>query len=102
MNYTKIGLIKQMVSSVIDVAGFYLLWITIHFVAAQLYPLACSPPSITGFLMSPFLVETPWCKGLRWIIGEGANVIQTMWIVLGTWFCSKLLRKKTREQVDDS
>lgn len=102
MNYTKMSLIKHIFHSIIDVAGFYILWISIHFTAAQLYPMACSPPSVTGFLMSPFLVETPWCKGLRWIIGEGANVIRTMWIVLGTWFCSKLLGKKTQERVANS
>ena len=84
--------IKTLGHTIWKITSFYLIWITIHYVAAHLYPRLCAPLSLTGFLISPFVVETPWCASLRWLINEGSGVIKTMWIVLGTWLCSKFIR----------
>jgi len=84
--------IKTLGQSVWQITGFYLIWITIHYIAAHLYPLLCASLSVTGFLISPFVVETPWCTSLRWLINEGTTVVKTMWIVFGTWLCTKFIR----------
>ena len=72
----------------ISITGIYFLWIFLHYFASHLYVKLCVPESILGFLISPLLITTPYCVGLRWIIQTGANSINNMWIVLGTWFCN--------------
>jgi hypothetical protein len=75
----------------INVSGIYLLWIFLHYIASQLYIELCVPKSIMGFLISPFMTATPQCQGLRWVVYNAANIINNMWILLGTWICSTLL-----------
>jgi hypothetical protein len=78
---------------IIRVSGIYLLWIFLHYIASHLYIHLCVPNSWYGLLLSPFLVETPHCKGLRWIVYNGANIVSNMWIVLGSWLCTILITK---------
>jgi len=69
----------------------YLLWIVLHYVAAHLYARYCTPLTIMGFIISPFIITAPHCKGLRWVLYNGATMIETMWVVFGTWLCSKII-----------
>ena len=39
-------------------------------------------------MMSPFMISTPHCQGLRWIVYNAANIINNMWILIGTWVYS--------------
>jgi hypothetical protein len=80
---------------VFEIGGIYVAWIFIHYVASYLYIYFCVPPSFMGFIMSPFLVATPQCVGLRWAVTTGANTIHAMWGVVGVWICGKLLTKQT-------
>lgn len=73
------------------ISGIYLLWIMLHFVASHLYIDLCVPKTIVGLLISPFLMSTPHCQGLRWIVFNAANVINNMWIIVGAWICSYLI-----------
>jgi hypothetical protein len=75
----------------IKISGVYLLWICLHYIASQLYIELCVPKSVFGFLISPFMTSTPQCQGLRWIVYNAANMINNMWLLLGTWICSTLL-----------
>jgi hypothetical protein len=70
---------------------FYVMWIMLHFVASHVYINVCVPQTLWGFIISPFMSLTPQCQSLRWIIYNGGNVINNMWIVLGTWCCSILM-----------
>jgi len=38
--------------------------------------------------MSPFMIATPHCQGLRWIIYNAAGIINNMWILIGAWIYS--------------
>jgi len=76
---------------IIKVSGVYLLWILLHYVASHLYVTLCVPKTVMGFIMSPFMTATPHCQGLRWIVYNAANMINNMWIILGTWLCSTIL-----------
>jgi hypothetical protein len=76
---------------IINVGGIYLLWIFLHYLASHLYVKLCVPNTIFGFVMSPFMTATPHCQGLRWVIYNSANMINNMWIVLGSWICSTIL-----------
>jgi hypothetical protein len=73
-----------------SVAGLYILWMVLHFVSANLYVYYCAHMSLFGFLMSPVLASAPHCRAIRWVLNSGAQSIDAMWIVLGTWVCSKL------------
>lgn len=79
----------------IRIIFIYFLWIKLHYIASILYTTFCTPNTLYGFIMSPFLIMTPQCQGLRWIIYTGANTINNMWIVLGTYICTKLINLET-------
>lgn len=85
------GVIFKIGEWVIKISGVYLVWIALHFFASQFYIQLCVPKTIYGFLISPFLIATPHCQALRWIVYNGANAINNMWIVMGTWFCSQFM-----------
>jgi hypothetical protein len=76
---------------IIKVSGIYLLWIILHYIASHLYVKLCVPNTVIGFLISPFMIATPHCQGLRWIVYNAANIINNMWILMGSWICSILL-----------
>lgn len=69
-------------------SGIYLLWICLHYFSAHLYVKFCVPDTIIGFLMSPFMIATPHCQGLRWIVYNAAGIINNMWIFIGAWIYS--------------
>lgn len=81
-NYIKVGF---------SIYGIYLLWILLHFGATHLYVEYCVPRSWFGLLTSPLLTSTPQCQGLRWIINNGGNQINSMWISIGSWIYIKLI-----------
>jgi hypothetical protein len=72
-----------------NMAGFYLLWISIHFAAAHLYIKYCTPYTVFGFIVSPLINSAPHCVAFRWCISYGSTTITTMWVVVGTWLASK-------------
>jgi hypothetical protein len=73
--------------------GYYLIWVTLHYLAVHLYPMYCAPLTITGFILSPFMVSTTHCIAMRWLITEGSNVIVTMWLAIGAYAIQKMLRR---------
>lgn len=70
------------------ISGVYILWISLHYFSAHLYVKFCVPNSVIGFIMSPFMIMTPHCQGLRWIVYNAANIINHMWILIGAWIYS--------------
>jgi hypothetical protein len=84
-----INKVRPYVEFINAAAGLYLLWVAIHYVAAQLYVYYCTPLTFMGFIMSPLMVAAPHCYTFRWCITNGANNISTMWVVFGTWIASK-------------
>ena len=71
-------------------SGIYLLWICLHYFSAHLYIKFCVPDTILGFLMSPFMIATPHCQGLRWIVYNAAGIINNMWMLIGAWVYSMI------------
>ena len=70
-------------------SSLYLFWIMLHYFSTQMYVYYCAPRGFYGFFISPFLVAAPHCRAIRWIIHNGGNMVDNMWIILGTWLCSK-------------
>lgn len=72
----------------LKVSGIYLVWICLHYGSSHLYVKLCVPNTLTGFIMSPFMVSTPHCQGLRWVVYNAANIINNMWLLIGAWIYS--------------
>jgi len=72
--------------------GIYIIWIFIHYISAHCYVYWCTPASIGGVISTPFLVMMPHCQAMRWCIVSGADAINTMWIVIGSWGVAKLIK----------
>ena len=70
------------------VSGIYLVWICLHYGSSHLYVKLCVPNTLIGFFMSPFMISTPHCQGLRWIVYNASNVINNMWLLVGAWIYS--------------
>jgi hypothetical protein len=75
----------------IELCGIYLVWIVLHYLSAHLYVSWCTPMTVVGFLLSPFVVPAPHCQAFRWVIVNGSNNITTMWFTFGTWVAKKIV-----------
>lgn len=80
--------------------GVFVLWIVLHFIAANLYSMFCAELSIIGFFKSIFVSETPYCIAMRWVIYNGGNAINSMWISLGLWITAKMFKNYNNKNVD--
>jgi len=76
------------------VSSIYLFWILLHFITAQMYVRYCAYPSLYGLIISPFLISAPHCAAMRWVFNKGGTLIDGMWILLGTWLCSKIIYRE--------
>jgi len=47
-----------------------------------------------GFIKSIFVAQAPHCIALRWIIYNGGLAINSMWVSIGIWVTTKMLKKK--------
>lgn len=75
----------------LDTGGIYLFWIIMHYSSAHLYTYWCTPTTTMGFILSPLMVPTPQCQAIRWVLIHGSSVIDNMWLLLSSWFTSKLI-----------
>jgi len=75
----------------IELCGIYIVWIVLHYISAHLYVSWCTPLTIIGFLLSPFIVPAPHCQAFRWVIVNGSNTITLMWCSFGTWLAKKII-----------
>jgi len=55
----------------------------LHFASSNLYPYLCTPITFIGILMTPFMIVTPHCLALRWIVEWSGNQISSAWFWLG-------------------
>jgi hypothetical protein len=87
------SIIWWLVTVIYSLFGYYLMWITLHYLAIHSYPMYCAPLTISGFILSPFMVAAPHCVAMRWLATEGANVIVTMWVAIGAYAIQNMLRR---------
>jgi hypothetical protein len=85
-----ISIIIKSIKMTFEICGIYIFWILLHFISANLYSHYCANISFFGLLISAFQAPAPHCVALRWAITTGGNIINQMWIVLGTWICGKI------------
>ena len=90
-------LISSIKNNTQSIGGLYFMWIFIHFVTSHLYSQFCTPYSVQGFFMSPFLTASPQCNALRWGIEQGAVTINNMWLLVGAWLVAKVSIKQIKK-----
>lgn len=66
------------------------MWILLHYIAANMYPIYCAELTPFGFVKSVFVAPSPHCQALRFVISHGGNFINNMWIAMGTYLCTRL------------
>ena len=76
---------------IVEMCGIYVVWIVLHYVCSHLYVAWCTPLTVVGFLLSPFVVPAPHCQAFRWVIVNGSNSITAMWFAVGTWIAKKIV-----------
>ena len=84
---------RLIAKNILDVAGIFVVWIIIHYIAANLYPTFCAAAGIVGFIKSVFVAQAPHCIAMRWIIYNGGIVINSMWLAIASWFTTKVFNK---------
>jgi hypothetical protein len=89
--------LKAIKDWVLNISGIFIIWIILHFVAANLYAKLCADFTIYGFIKSIFISEAPHCVALRWLIYNGGKAIHSMWVALAVWFTGKLITNMFRE-----
>lgn len=72
--------VRSLANTAVRGLCIYLLFIVVHYISSHLYPYICNPLTIIGFLMSPFMVMSPQCECLRWIVYHSGVQIRNMWI----------------------
>lgn len=78
-------------SGLVRAACVYGAFLVIHHVAANIYPLHCAPSGLIGMISSAVYAPSPQCKALRWCITQGAEALNTMWVVAASWCASHLV-----------
>ena len=87
---TIVNFYKKITDSISDksllnnVFTIYLMWIIAHYIASNLYAYHCTYKSIYGFIISPLMAVTPYCRGILWVITKGSDTITNMWFLMGT------------------
>jgi hypothetical protein len=81
----KLETMKAAFVDFLKVFGIYIIWIFVHYISAYLYIYYCTPGTLSGFLLSPFLAPAIHCQAFRWAIHNGGNSINAMWFILGAW-----------------
>lgn len=81
---------KTLFNTFVATSGAYILWILAHYMAAHVYARICTPISVFGIIASPFLIASPHCQGLRWVIFEAGNKMNVMFGLLTGWAAAKL------------
>jgi hypothetical protein len=80
---------KSFISWIFEISGIYIFWIFLHYITANLYARICAELTFIGFIKSIFFTHAPHCVAMRWIIFNGATMINNMWISLGIWMLKK-------------
>ena len=79
---------KNMYKTIIRTIAVYLCWLIVYFASTHLYTHFCTNLSVYGFLTAPFMTQTPHCRAFLWSISNGVTIIDTMWVLIGSFIIS--------------
>ena len=70
--------------------AIYVSWLLLHYGAAHAYTYLCVPATWKSLLLSPFIVPTFHCTGLRWVVYTGGNKMVSLWMLGGAYILGKV------------
>jgi len=82
----------------LDFVYLFLMATILHYIAANAYAIWCTPQTIIGFIISPFMTVTPVCATLRWSITIFGDYLASIWTLAFLWVSTSLVKlfcKKT-------
>jgi hypothetical protein len=78
----------------INIIVYFILCNVVHHYASKMYIHFCaySTPlfQINSVLMSPIVIISPHCTGLRWLILESSNTVYFQLLTCCSWFIARL------------
>jgi len=88
---------KRMLRLIKSAIFVYSLWVILHFVVPHIYTQICVPKTISGFILSIFMAPAPHCQIMRWAIYTSGNMINMMWLCVGTWIVQKMIPQEKKQ-----
>ena len=92
-----IKLVREMINNnylamrpAVNCVTIYFIWALVHYASVHIYANLCAPLSVRGFIASAFLVPSPHCEALGWIIYNGSLTSRAMWVMLGCYISTRL------------
>ena len=93
---------KSLLKYITSPIGMYMVWVTLHYIAAHLYKNHCAPSGFWGFILSPIMASTPYCTGLVWILQNSVIKFMTIWTIIGSWISYNLNHNEIQGIQNDS
>jgi hypothetical protein len=87
MNFT---IVIDNVKILVDLFGIYFLWIIMFYLSSHMHIYLCTPNGFYGFIVTPFLTQTPQCIAIRWIITNGSQNINIFWTLFAGFIIKKI------------
>lgn len=84
--------VKAFIESNLEFVFLFTMATFLHFIAANAYAKWCTPSTLIGFLISPFMTVTPVCVGLRWSITIFGDYLSSFWTTLILWISANLVK----------
>jgi hypothetical protein len=72
----------------------------LHFIAANAYAKWCTPSSVVGFLVSPFMTVTPVCSTLRWSITVFGDYMSSIWTMVFVFISKNVVLYFVKEKTN--
>uniref|UniRef100_A0A6C0HRH3 Uncharacterized protein n=1 Tax=viral metagenome TaxID=1070528 RepID=A0A6C0HRH3_9ZZZZ len=90
--YNTFTAVISFIHSNLDFVYLFLAATVLHFIAANAYAIWCTPQTVVGFLISPFMTITPVCSILRWSIAVFGDYLASIWTLAFLWVSTNLLK----------
>lgn len=82
---------REKISMVVMFVLTYTAWISLSYYSTHLYAHFCAEWSIMGFLTHPFMVSSPHCLALKWVMNEGSSTISNLFAMIATYVATTLV-----------
>jgi len=69
----------------------YFAWVSLSYFSIHAHAHFCAEWSIMGFFTHSFVVSSPHCNALKWLINEGSSAISRLFALFAMYVVSKLL-----------
>lgn len=93
------GIVSFLYSN-LDFIYLFLMATILHFIAANAYAKWCTPSSVVGFLVSPFMTVTPVCSTLRWSITVFGDYMSSIWTMVFVFISKNVVLYFVKEKTN--